>query len=94
LNSSLAQSAAELWLAKVFPERANYAFSERFVIFPKTGFLSHNFGYRYASKSIKDSFDADFDLVYNTNLSQKNESMGWVTGPTKSGQHFQNMPFL
>jgi len=27
LNSSLAQSAAELWLAKVCPERANYAFS-------------------------------------------------------------------
>jgi len=30
LNSSLAQSAAELWLAKVCPERANYAFSEKF----------------------------------------------------------------
>jgi len=29
LNSSLAQSAAELWLAKVCPERANYAFSEK-----------------------------------------------------------------
>jgi len=30
LNSSLAQFAAELWLAKVCPERANYAFSEKF----------------------------------------------------------------
>jgi len=30
LNSSLAQSAAELWLAKVCPKRANYAFSEKF----------------------------------------------------------------
>jgi len=30
LNSSLAQSAAELWLAKVCPEMANYAFSEKF----------------------------------------------------------------
>jgi len=30
LNSSLAQSAAELWLAKVCPERVNYAFSEKF----------------------------------------------------------------
>jgi len=30
LNSSLAQSAAELWLAKVCPERENYAFSEKF----------------------------------------------------------------
>jgi len=27
-NSSLALSAAELWLAKVWPENANYAFSE------------------------------------------------------------------
>ena len=27
VNSSLAQSTAELWLAKVCPERANYAFS-------------------------------------------------------------------
>ena len=30
LDSSLAQSAAELWLAKVCPERANHAFSEKF----------------------------------------------------------------
>jgi len=65
LNSSLAQSAAELWLAKVFPERANYAFSEKVGIRPKTGFLTHNFGYRYASKSIQGSIDADFDLVFN-----------------------------
>jgi len=28
LNTSLALSAAELWLTKVWPERANYAFSE------------------------------------------------------------------
>jgi len=32
---------------------------------PKTGFLTHNFGYRYASKSIKGSIDGDFDLVFN-----------------------------
>jgi len=62
LSNSLAQSAAELWLANVFPEKANYAFSEKFRIKPKTGFLTHNFGYRYASKSIQGSIDADFDL--------------------------------
>ena len=59
LNSSLAQSAAELWPAKVCP-----------------GFLAHNFGYRYASKSIKGSIDADFDLVFKKTLSQKNRSIG------------------
>ena len=34
------------------------------------GFLTHNFDYRYASKSIKGSIDADFDLVFNETLSQ------------------------
>ena len=42
----------------------------KFSIRPKTGFLTHNFGYRYASKSIKGSIDADFDLVFNKTLSQ------------------------
>jgi len=50
LNSSLALSAAELWPAKVWPERANYAFSEKLGIRPKTGCLVHNFGHRCASK--------------------------------------------
>jgi len=53
-----------------YPERANYAFSEKFWIRPKTGFMTHNFGYRYASKSIKGSIDADFDLVFNKTWSQ------------------------
>jgi len=44
--------------------------SEKFRIRSKTGFLTHNFGYRYASKSIKSSIDADFDLVFNKTLSQ------------------------
>jgi len=35
LNSSLALSAAELWPAKVWPERAKYAFSEKLGIRPK-----------------------------------------------------------
>jgi len=31
---------------------------------PKTGFLTHNFSYRYASRSIKGSIDVDFGLVF------------------------------
>ena len=73
----------ELWLAKVCPERANYAFSEKFRYRPKTGFLTHNFDYRYVSKSIKGSIDADFHLGFNKTLSQKNGSMGWDPGPAK-----------
>jgi len=33
--------------------------------------LTHNFGYRYASKSIQGSVDADLHLVFNKTLSQK-----------------------
>jgi len=77
LNSSLAQPAADLWLAKRCPERAIYVFTEKFWIRPKTRFLTHNFGYRCASKSIKGSIDTDFDLVFNKTLSQKNGSIGW-----------------
>jgi len=50
--------------------RANYACSEKFWIRPKTGFLTHNFGYRYAIQSIKSSIDADCDLEFNKTLSQ------------------------
>jgi len=45
--------------------------------------LTHNFGYRYASKSIQGSKDAEFDLVFNKTLSQKNGSMGWGPGLAK-----------
>jgi len=38
LNSSLVESAAELWLAKVCPERANYAFFESFELDQKLAF--------------------------------------------------------
>jgi len=62
---------------------AHYAFSEKFGIRPKTGFLAHNFDYRYASKSIKGSIDADFDLVFNETLSQKNGAIGWGPGLAK-----------
>jgi len=50
---------------------------------PKTGFLTHNFGYRYASKSIHGSTDAEFDLVFDKTLSQKSGSMGWGPGLAK-----------
>jgi len=53
--------------------------------------LFYAFGCRYASKSIKDSIDVDFHLVFNKTLSQKIGSMGWSPGPTKGGQNFQNM---
>jgi len=94
LSSSLAQSSAWLWLDTVCPERANCAFSEKFLITSKTGFLTQNFGYRYASKSIKGFIDADVDVVFNKTLSQKNGSMGWGPGPAKGGQNFQNRPSL
>ena len=83
-----------IWLAKRCPERAIYVFLEKFWIRPKTGFLTHNFGYRCANKSIKDSIDADFDLVFNKTLSQKNGSIGWGPRPAKDGQNFQNMSSL
>jgi len=92
LNSSLAQSAAELWLAKVCPERANYAFSKKFGIGPNTRFLTHNFGYRYASKSIMGSVDADIGLVFKKTLSEKNGSMDWGPVPGTGCQKFENMP--
>jgi len=38
LNSSLAQSAAELWPAKVCPKRANYAFLKNLELGQKLGF--------------------------------------------------------
>jgi len=37
LNNSLAQSGAELWLAKICPEGANHTFREIFFIFVKNG---------------------------------------------------------
>jgi len=56
--------------------------------------LTHNFGYRYPSKSIKGSIDADFGLVFDKTLGQKNGSMSWGPGPAKGGKHFQKMPSL
>jgi len=89
LNSTLALSAAELWLAKIWPERANYAFSEKLGIRPKTRYLAHNVGHRCASKSIKGSIDADFHLVFNKTLIQKE----WVNGSgPRAGQRWPAFP--
>jgi len=61
---------------------------------PKTGFLTHNFGYRYASRSIKGSIDADLGIVFKKTLIQKNGSMGQGPRPGDGGQKFENMPSL
>jgi len=71
LNRSLAQSAADLWLAKVWSETANVTFCVTFLFLAKFGFLSHNLGFKYARKPIKGSKDADFSLVSKTNLEPK-----------------------
>ena len=55
-------------------------------IFTNFCFFIHNVGCRYARKLFKGSKDADFCLVSEKNLSQKNESMGWGPGPGKGGQ--------
>jgi len=54
--------------------------------------LTHNFGYRYARKSIKGSIDAEFHLVFNEALSQKNGSMGWSPGPDNVAKISQTCP--
>jgi len=41
-------------------------------------FVSHNFRSQYARKSVKDSIDADFDLVFNKTLSQPKRMSQWV----------------
>ena len=76
LNSSLAQSAAELWLTKVWPEMANVTFCETFWFLSKARFLRHNFSSRYANKLMKSSKDTDHSLVSKKNLSQK--MANWV----------------
>jgi len=60
-------------------------FLKSFELGKKIGFVTHNFGYRYASKSIQGSIESDFDLVFNITLSQKRGSVGWDPGPAKRG---------
>jgi len=49
-------------------------------IFTNFVFFDHDFGYRYARKSIKGFEDADFGLVSEKILSHNNGPMGWVQG--------------
>jgi len=75
-------------MAKVWPERANYAFAENLEIRPKTGFLAHNFGHRCASRSIKDSIDVDFHC-----FQQNFEPKEWVNGlGPRAGQRWPKFP--
>jgi len=92
LNSSLTQSAAELLLAKICPERANYVFCETFWILSKTGFLSHNFGSRYTSKSVKGSKDVDHSLVPKKTLSQKMAHWVGAQGLAKLAKNAKTSP--
>ena len=73
-------------------EWANYIFYKTSWILSKTGFLGHNFGFRYASKSIKGCKDANNSLVSKTTLRQKNCSLDWRPGPGKVGQKCENIP--
>jgi len=63
-------------------------------IFTDFCFFIHNFGYRYARKPFKGSKDADFCLVSEKKLSQKNGSIGWGPGPGKAGQKKAKTPPL
>jgi len=47
---------------------ANDTFCLTFLFLSKMGFLSHNFGSRYASKPINNSKDTDYSLVYKKML--------------------------
>jgi len=67
------------------------AFCATFLFLSKIGFLSQNFGSRYAGKPIKCSKDADFSLV-SKKIRAKNDLLGWRPGPDKFGQKFENIP--
>jgi len=57
---------------------------------PKTRFLTHNFGYRYASRSIKGSIDADFSLVFKKTLIKT--MIHWVRGQVKVAKNMKTCP--
>jgi len=58
----------------------------------KTGFLSHNFGSRYATKSTMRSKDTDHSLVSKKRLSQKNGTLGCRPGLGKIDQISKTSP--
>jgi len=68
---------------------ANDTFCLTFLFLSKMGFLSHNFGSRYASKPINNSKDTDYSLVY-----KKNALLDWRPAPGTLGQKGESMPPL
>jgi len=82
LSSSIRWRVLSIWRRDVFQPKLGFVGVE---IFTNFCFFIHNFGYRYARKLFKDSKDADFCLVSEKNLSQKNGSMGWGPVPGKGG---------
>jgi len=62
-----------------------------FLFLLKIGFLSHNFGFRYAEKPIKGSEDVDFRLV-SKNMSQK--SLVGAHGQIKSAKYLKTPPLV
>ena len=77
LNSSLPQTADELW---------PWLPSVGFEFLPTSCFLSHNFGSWYSGKPIKPSKDSDDNLVSKKNLEPKNGSFVWRPGPGNISQ--------
>jgi len=59
----------------------------------KTEFLSHNFGSRYAGKSVKGSKDADFSLVFKKSLSQKIAQCFGAQGHVNSAKNALTSPY-
>jgi len=68
----------------------NHTFCVTSLFLSKIGF-SHNFGFRYTTKSIKDAKDSDFGLVSKKH-EPKNRSLDWRPGPDKVGHKFENIP--
>jgi len=73
----------------VFQPKLGFVGAESFTNFC---FFIHYFGYAYARKPLKGSKDADFCLVSEKNLSQRNGSIGW--GPGKGVQKNAKTPPL
>ena len=69
--SSLAQSAAKLWLTKIRRIRANQTYCATSLFLSKFRFFSHNFGSGNATKLIKPCKDSNYSFVYKKSLIKK-----------------------
>ena len=68
---------------------ANVTFFKNLKFLPKTGFLSHNFVSRCASKTIKGSKDSFSSHKSKKILSEKNFALRWRPGPGKGAKNAQ-----